>query len=319
VVTRTETPTNRAPAADPDRIPRLRDITFAEWRRIVVRAGRESLDDNIPMMASALAYSAFFAIPSALLVVLGVFTLVADQSTITSIVDRLTEIAPSQAATLFGDSLQRLSRRSSAGVTLTVVGLGLAFWSMTSAMNTVMTALNVAYDRKDGRGFVRRKLTALAMAVCVGAAALLAGVLLIMGPHLERWLGNALNARATVSLLWWIGQWPILVAALLVAFAVVLAIGPDTGQRRWRLFSPGAVVAVVVWLVVSAAFSVYTSRFGSYDKTWGSLSAVIVTLIWLWLAGLSLLFGGELNAETARTGAGTRTERSRGLPGGSGG
>jgi membrane protein len=174
---------------------------------------------------------------------------------------------------------------------------------MTSAMNTVMTALNVAYDRDDGRGFVRRKLTALAMAVCVGAAALLAGVLLIMGPHLQRWVGDALDARGTVSALWWVGQWPILVGALLLAFAIVLAIGPDTGQRRWRLLSPGAVVAVVAWLAVSAAFSVYTSRFGSYDKTWGSLSAVIVTLIWLWLAGLSLLFGGELNAETARCGA----------------
>jgi membrane protein len=287
---------------DPDRAPRLRDIPFAEWRGIVVRAARGSLDDNIPMMASALAYSAFFAIPSALLVVLGVFTLVADQSTIASIVDRLTTVAPPEAATLFGDSLQRISRQSSAGITLTVVGLCLAVWSMTSSMSTVMTALNVAYDQRDGRGFVRRKLTAFAMAICVGAAALLAGTLLIMGPHLQRWVGDALGARDTVSTLWRVGQWPILVGGFLVAFAVVLAIGPDTGQRRWRLLSPGAVVAVVAWLVVSAAFSVYTSRFGSYDKTWGSLSAVIVTLIWLWLAGLSLLFGGELNAETARSG-----------------
>ncbi len=292
---------------DDDPAPRLRDIPLVQWRSIVVRAVRGSLDDNVPMMASALAYSAFFAIPSALLVVLGVFTLVADESTIASMVDRLTAIAPPEAATLFGDSLQRLSQRPSAGLALTVVGLGLAVWSMTSAMNTVMTALNVAYERKDGRSFARRKLTALAMSLAVGAAALLAGVLLIMGPPLQRWLGSALDARRTVSTVWWIGQWPILVAALLLAFAVVLAIGPDTGQRRWRILSPGAVVAVVAWLAVSAAFSVYTSRFGSYDKTWGSLSAVIVTLIWLWLAGLSLLFGGELNAETARTGRTSET------------
>jgi membrane protein len=287
---------------------RLRDIPLTQWRAIVARAVRGSLDDNVPMMASALAYSAFFAIPSALLVVLGVFTLVADESTIASMVDRLTAIAPPEAATLFGNSLQHLSHRPSAGVTLTVVGLALAVWSMTSAMNTVMTALNVAYERKDERSFARRKLTALAMAVAVGTAALLAGVLLVMGPPLQRWLGGALDAHGTVSTVWWIGQWPILVAALLLAFAVVLAIGPDTGHRRWRIISPGAVVAVIVWLAVSAAFSVYTSRFGSYDKTWGSLSAVIVTLIWLWLAGLSLLFGGELNAETARTGTGATAE-----------
>lgn len=268
----------------------------------MTRAVRESLDDNVPMMASALAYSAFFAIPSALLLLLGVFTLVADEDTIANLVERLTAIAPSDAATLFGDSLQRLSERSSAGIMLTILGFGLAVWSMTSAMSTVMAALNVAYDRDDGRGFLRRRLTALAMAVCVGGAALLAGALLIMGPHLRAWLGSALDASSAVSIVWWIAQWPILVGAMLLAFAVVLYIAPDVEHRRWQLVTPGSVVAVVVWLVVSGAFSLYTAWFGSYDKTWGSLGAVIVTLTWLWLAGLSLLFGGELNAEAERSG-----------------
>ena len=279
---------------------RLRDITVGEWRDITVRAVRESLDDNVPMMASALAYSAFFAIPSALLLALGVFTLVADETTISHLVERLTVIAPSDAATLFGDSLKRLSERSFTGVTLTVIGLALAVWSMTSAMSTVISALNVAYDREGGRGFVRNRLVALVMAVFVGGAALLAGALLIMGPHLQAWLGSALDAPRTVELVWWLGQWPILVGAMLFAFAVVLYLAPDVEHRRWQLISPGSVVAVVVWLVVSGAFSFYTARFGTYDKTWGTLGAVIVTLIWLWLAGLSLLFGGELNAETER-------------------
>jgi membrane protein len=279
---------------------RLRDISLREWREIGVSAVKESLDDNVPMMASALAYSAFFAIPSALLLVLGVFTLVADDATITHLVDRLTAIAPSDAATLFGDSLRRLSERPSTGLTLTLVGLGLALWSASNAMGTVISALNVAYDREDSRGFVRSRLVALAMAVFVGAAALLAGGLLIMGPHLQAWLGSAVDARRTVEVLWWVGQWPILVGAFLFAFAVVLYMGPDVEHRRWQLVSPGSVVAVVVWLAVSGAFSFYTAHFGTYDKTWGTLGAVIVTLIWLWLAGLSLLFGGELNAETER-------------------
>jgi membrane protein len=294
-----------ASASQPARLPpapRLRDISIAGWRAIFARAARDSLDDNVPMMASALAYSAFFAIPSALLLVLGVFTLVADQSTIANLVDRLTAIAPSDAATLFGDSLARLSERPSAGVTLTVVGFALAFWSISSSMATVMAALNVAYDREDSRGFVRKRLTALAMGLCVGAAALLAGALLILGPHLRAWLGDALDARTTVSAIWWACQWPILVGAMLLAFAVVLYLAPDVEHRRWQLVTPGSVVAVVVWLVVSAAFSFYTARFGSYDKTWGTLGAVIVTLTWLWPAGISLLFGGELNAETERSG-----------------
>jgi membrane protein len=289
-------------SATPDRsgARRLRDISLAEWREISVSAVKESLDDNVPMMASALAYSAFFAIPAALLLLLGVFTLVADESTITHLVDRLTEIAPSDAADLFGNSLRHLSQRASTGITLTLVGLGLALWSATNAMGTVITALNVAYDRHDSRGFVRSRLVALAMAVFVGGAAMLAGGLLIMGPHLQAWLGSAVDARRTVELVGWIGQWPILVSAFLFAFAVVLYLGPDVEHRRWRLISPGAVVAVVVWLVVSGIFSFYTAHFGTYDKTWGTLGAVIVTLIWLWLAGLSLLFGGYLNAVRER-------------------
>ena len=279
---------------------RLRDLSLGEWREIAVSAVKESVDDNVPMMASALAYSAFFAIPSALLLLLGVFTLVADESTIAHLVARLTEIAPSDAADLFGNSLRHLSQRSSTGLTLALVGLGLALWSASNAMSTVISALNVAYDREDSRGFVRSRLVAVVMAVFVGAAALHAGTLLVMGPHLQAWLGSTLDARRPVELAWWIGQWPILIAGLLFAFAVVLYLGPDVEHRRWQLISPGSVVAVVVWLVVSSAFSFYTAHFGTYDKTWGTLGAVIVTLIWLWLAGLSLLFGGELNAETER-------------------
>jgi membrane protein len=279
----------------------LRDLSFADWRAVFVRAGRESLDDNVPMMASALAYSAFFAIPSVLLLVLGVFTLVADTGTITDIVDKLTAIAPQEVAKLFGESLQRLSDRPSAGILLTLVGLVLALWSLSSAMSTVITALNVAYDREDRRGFVRNRLTALGLGLAAGTAVLLAGTLLVLGPHLESWLGGALGQRTAVAFAWWIGQWPILIAALLVAFALVLYVGPDVDHPRWQLVSPGSVVAVVVWLVVSGAFSLYTTWFGSYDKTWGTIGAVIVTMTWLWLGGLALLFGGELNAETERS------------------
>jgi membrane protein len=281
--------------------PGLRDLSFADWRAVVVRAGKETMDDNVPMMASALAYSAFFAIPSVLLLVLGVFTLVADKSTIDEIVDKLTTVAPQEVADLFGQSLQRLSERPSAGILLTVAGLVLALWSLSSAMSTVITALNIAYDREDRRGFVRKRLIALGLGIAVGAAVLLAGTLLVMGPHLQSWLGEALDAQTAVAFLWWIGQWPILVVALLVAFALVLYFGPDAEHPRWQIITPGSVVAVVVWLVVSAAFSLYTAWFGSYDKTWGTIGAVIVTMTWLWLGGMALLFGGELNAETERS------------------
>jgi membrane protein len=241
-------------------------------------------------------------------VVLGLFTLVADRGTVASLVDRLTEVAPSEAASLLGNSLDRMTERPATGLFVTALGLVLAVWSMTSAMTSCMTALNLAYEREDRRGFVRKRLTALVLSLCVGAAALLTAVLLVLGPQLERWLGTALDAERLAAWAWWAGQWPILVAGLLAAFSAVMYLGPDLDHRRWRVVTPGAVVAATGWLLVSGGFALYTASFGSYEKTWGSLTAVIVTLTWLWLGGLALLFGGELNAEVERS------RRSRATP-----
>jgi membrane protein len=271
--------------------PALRD-----WPGIFRRAVRESLDDDLPLIASALAYSSFFVIPSALLLALGVFSLLSGPDTIRELMDRLDEVIPAEAAELLGDSLTQLERQQAAGLSITLLGLVLALWASTSAMTTYMAALNRAYHLEDRRGFVRKRLIALVMVVAIGLAVGLVAVLLIFGPHVERWLGGVLGLETAVSWVWWTVQWPVLVLGLLTAFSVLYALAPDQ-KRRLTLVTPGAVVAVIAWLAVSGAFAVYTSLFGSYNKAWGSLSAVIVTLTWLWLSSIALLFGGEVNAE----------------------
>src|SRR5581483_8033991 len=253
------------------------------------------------MIASALAYSSFLAIPSALLVAVGLFTLVAGPDTITTVVDHLGNVMPGQATDLLLGSLKRLDQQPSTGILITALGFVLAVWATTGAMTSFMTALNLAYDRKDGRPFVKKRLIALAMAAAIGVAFLLVAVFLLFGPQIEKHLGNALGIESVLSYIWWAAQWPIVIGGLLAAFGVLLWLGPDVEQRRWRFVTPGSVVAAVIWLVVSAAFAVYTSKFGSYNKTWGSLSAVIVMLTWLWLTSLALLFGAELNAEVERS------------------
>lgn len=271
------------------------------WIAIGRRAVSRSLDDNLPMIASALAYSSFFAIPATLLLVLGLFTLVSDAETIRDFMDRLNAFMPAEATQLLGDSLARLEEQPSAGILITLLGFVLALWASTSAMTTCMAALNIAYDRKDTRSFVRKRVIALAMVAALGAAVALVAFLLILGPYAQRGVGNLLGIETVLSWAWWVVQWPLLVAGLLAAFAVLYHLGPDVKHRHWRFVTPGSVVAVVVWVLVSAAFAVYTGLFESYNKTWGSLSAVIVTLTWLWLTGLALLFGGEVNAEVERS------------------
>jgi membrane protein len=281
---------------------RLRDISRREWRTIFVSAFKSFLADHGTMLASALAYSTFFSIPSVLLVTVGVFTLVAGPETISSLMTHFSQVMPKEATSLLGGSLHRLDEHPSSGVTLTIVGVVLALWSTTGAMTTYMTALDLAYERKDTRSFPRRRLVALELVAVIGLAFLLVAVLLIFGPELERVVAShSGGASGAVSWIWWIAEWPILIAGLVVAFSVLLDFAPEHGHLRLGgLLTPGALFAVVVWLVASAAFAYYTSRFSSYNKTWGSLAAVIVLLTWIWLAGAALLFGAELNAAVER-------------------
>ena len=281
--------------------PRLRDFTLRDWLAIFTRAAKESLHDNIPMIASALAYSSFFAIPSALLLAVGLFALLSGPDTVRDLMDRLDQVLPAEATELLRESLTQLEQQPSAGIVLTLVGFVLALWASTSAMTTYMAALNTAYDREDGRGFVRKRVVALTMVLAIAAAVGLVAVLLVFGPFVEAWLGELLGLEGVFTWIWWVAQWPVLIAGLLCAFAVLHYFGPDVQHRRWVFITPGAVVAVVAWIAVSGLFAVYTSLFDSFNKTWGSLSAVIVTLTWLWLTGLALLFGGEVNAEVERT------------------
>jgi membrane protein len=275
-------------------------LSARDWLEVLKRAGKSSLDDDLPMIASAVAYGSFFAIPSVLLVAVSLFSLFSGPDTVAQLMDRLGAVMPAQATQLLGDSLRQLSQHDSANVALAALGLVLAVWSVTSAMTTYMTALNRAYGVDDGRGFARKRLVALGMAVVIAFAGLLVGVLLIFGPHVERWLGDALGLEGVFSWAWWIVQWPILAAGLLAAFATLLHFSPDVDHPRWQLVTPGSLITLVAWIASSGAFALYTSSFGSYNKTWGSLSAVIVTLTWLWLSALALLFGGEVNAEVER-------------------
>jgi membrane protein len=286
---------------EPDEVE-LEALAPRDYVDVTKRAGKAMLDHNMLMFASALAYASFFAIPSVLLVVVGLFTLIAGSQTITSLIQSFGHVMPAQATQLLGGSLHRLDNRPATTVVMSAVGIVLAVWSTTGAMTGYMTALNVAYECNDTRSFLQKRRIALAMAGCIAFAFLLVATLLMFGPQVERLIGSTVGAPTLVAYLWWALQWPILVFGLLAAFTAMLYLGPDLASkdRRWHLITPGAAVAALVWLAVSGLFAVYTANFGSYDKSWGSLSAVIVMLTWLWLSALALLFGAEIDAQIER-------------------
>jgi len=298
--------------------PGLRNLSFRDWREIFVRAFKGFLDDNGTMLASALAYSTFFAIPSVLLVVVGVFTLLVGPGTISALMAHFSQVMPGQAASLLGGSLHRLDQHPATGIAMTIVGFVLAVWSTTGAMTSYMTAINLAYERKDRRAFVRKRLVAVELVGVIGLAFVLVAVLLIFGPPLEQLVASHAGAASgAIGWIWWIAEWPILLGGLMFAFSTLLYLGPDVAHPRWHFVTPGSLFATAVWLAASGGFAFYTSSFGSYNKTWGTLAAVIVMLTWLWLAAIALLLGAELNAEAERRReqlAGRPVERELQLP-----
>jgi membrane protein len=302
-----EAPLEDAPEPQPEHgEPRLRDpgptdLSKRDYIAILKRALKEANRDHITNLAAALAYYAFLAIPSTLLIAAGVFSLVAGPHAVTTIVDKLGTIVPGQAQTLLRGSLQNMTKHQATGVTVAGIGGALALWSLGGAMQNLMWALNIAYDRDETRGFVKRRLTAFVMVLFALLGFALAFGVLVLGPHLSTWIGNAIGAKTVVEIVWWVAEWPLLVGGLLVSFAGILYLGPNVKHPRWRFLSFGSVLAVVIWLLASGAFAFYVSKFGSYNKAWGTLSAVVVMLTWLWLSGLALLLGAEVNAEAERS------------------
>ena len=281
------------------KVERLRDLRLRHWIEIGVAAGRSALADHMTLLASALSYSSFFAIPSLLLLAIGVFTLVGSTATIDSLIAALHGAVPAEALDLLGDSLRQIDQRAHTSVLLIVVGSLLALWSLTGAMSAFMTAIELAYARRDPRSFLRRRLVALELVAFFLSALVLVGGLLVFGPTLSAWVGRKTDAQSLVSWIWWAAEWPLLIGALLAILTAMLWLAPAK-RPSWQVLLPGALLATVIWIVSSGGFAFFTATYGTYNKTWGSLSAVIVTLVWLWLTSLALLLGAELNAAAAR-------------------
>jgi membrane protein len=281
--------------------PGIRDLSSRDWRAVLVRAVKETRQDGVTDTAAALAYYAFLAIPAALLVSLGVFSVLAGPDTIERLLDELGKIVPAETIDLLRESLTRAIENRSGGLALIVLGFLLALWTATGAMNALMRGLNAVYHRDETRGFIRQRLTALGMLACLLLAFALSFGLLVLGPVISDWLGGLLDLEGVFGWIWWTLQWPLLVGGLLFAFAGVLYFGPNFAHPRWRFITPGSVVAVAIWIAASGLFAIYVSLFGSYNKAWGSLAAVIIMLTWLWLSALALLLGAEVNAEAERS------------------
>ena len=276
------------------------DLTKPSWRYVARRTFREFSTDQCTDLAAALTYYAVLALFPAVIAVLSLIGLVGQgDSTINAILDILRQIGMSGVASNVEPLLHELSASRGNGLAL-IIGLLTALWSASGYVNAFGRGLNRVYGFAEGRPVWKlRPIMLLVTIITVVMAALVLIGLVVTGPAAQA-VGDQIGLGSTAVLIWDIAKWPVMLVMVMLIVALLYWATPNVKQPKFRWVSIGAGVAIVVWILASAAFALYVAGFSSYSRTYGSLAGVIVFLLWLWITNLALLFGAELDAELER-------------------
>ena len=270
-------------------------IPAAGWKQILKRAWAEQKEDNIGLIAAGVAYYAFTALFPALIAAVTLYGLVADPADVAEQAESLTDALPADAASLITTQLTSVANgpSSALGIGL-VVSVLAALFSASGGVGNLIKAINIAYDEEETRKFF--KLRGLALLLTLGAVlfVVVAVGLIAVLPVLLDNIGLGSVGTVLALVLRWVG----LVAFMMVALAILYRYAPDRDAPRFSWVGLGAVVATILWIIGSAAFSIYVSNFGSYGKTYGALAGVVVLLLWFYLTSFIVLLGAEINSES---------------------
>ena len=297
-----QTQTQTRPGAD---AARPTEVPARGWKQVALRVKDELKRDNVPLLGAGVAFYAIIAIVPALVAFMSIYGLFATPADAEQHVTELLAAAPSEVRELVREQLTNVVSEDDAGLGISAaIGFLIAIWSASSGMKHLISAINSAYDEEETRKFFALRGTAVLLTIAgVIGLAIAIGVITVLPRMLEdSGLGGA--GQLAVSIL----RWPLLGLGLLVALAVLYRYAPDRDNPRWAWVAPGSVAAVIGWLVASILFSVYTSNFGSYGETYGSLGAVVVLMLWLMISATMIVIGAELNAEAEHQTAEDSTE-----------
>ncbi|RHA44438.1 YihY/virulence factor BrkB family protein [Cellulomonas rhizosphaerae] len=298
-----DTSTAKADAPDPED-PRKPDspgdLEKRSWLYVVRKTLREFSKDQCTDLAAALTYYAVLAIAPALLAIVSIFGLVGDPQKMVDNVTKIVEdVGGKSAADSVAPVLDRLTQAPSAGIAL-VIGVVLALWSASGYVAAFSRGLNRVYEVDEGRPIWKLRPVLLLVTLVLVVIAVVIVAMVVLSGGVASSVGQTIGLSDAFVTVWNIAKWPVILVLVIAAVAILYHSTPNVKQPKFRWISLGAVVAIVVWVLASAAFAFYVATFSSYDKTYGSLAGVIVLLLWLWLTNLALLFGAELDAEVER-------------------
>ena len=267
------------------------------WRELAKRVWTESQNDNVFGRAAELSYYFLLALFPFLIFLTSIIGIVLGSGTGTrhTFFQYLARIMPPSAFQLIDNTMYEVSEASGGGKLS--FGILAALWAASNGLGAITESLNTAYDLKETRPWWKQRLTAIGLTVALSILIIGALILVVAGGRIAEWLAAHYGFGPVFPLSWRIIQWPVVLACMTFAFALIYYLAPDFREQSWQWLTPGSVIGVVLWLLVSLAFRIYLHYFNSYSATYGSLGAVIILMLWLYLTGAAVLIGGEVNSE----------------------
>lgn len=276
-------------AATPTQIP------AQGWKEIALRTWKEGGKDNIGIVAAGVAFYAFLALVPLLGAIVLTYGLFVEPATVLRHAGSITSMVPGEAGTLISEQLINVVQTSGGkkGLGL-LIALAIAIWGARNAASSIITALNIAYEEEEKRGFVKVTLLAIGMTVGAVVLALLAGGAMAVLGYIQHLFPDMGPIGAVF---WRVVTYLLLGAAAAAAVATLFRYGPSREKAKWTWLTPGSILFAAVWILLTLGFGFYVSNFGNYGATYGSLSAIVVLLTWLYFSSYALLFAAELNSE----------------------
>lgn len=261
------------------------------------RVWNAAIDDNLLGRASELAYNFIFSIFPLLLFVLALFGLFAGHAVQLRdhLMFYLARGLPPAAFEVVSHTIEEITKGSSGGKL--TFGIVLTLWAAAGGMTSMISTLNDVYGVREARSWWKVRAIAVALTVAVSMLVLLALAVVLLGGVAASWAGSRLYLGIVVKISWMILQWPLALLFIVIAFSLIYYFAPDLKEQHWYWITPGSLCGVLLWLAVSFGFRAYVHFFNTYNKTYGSLGAVIILLIWFYVTGLAFLSGGEINAQ----------------------
>jgi membrane protein len=267
------------------------------WRELAKRVWSEVQKDNVFGRAAELSYYFLLALFPFLIFLTSIIGVVLGSGTGTrhALFQYLARIMPPSAFQLIDNTMYEVSESSGSGKIS--FGILAALWAASNGLGAITESLNTAYDLKETRPWWKQRLTSIGLTVALSILIIGALILVVAGGHIAEWLAAHYGLGPVFPTGWKIIQWPVVLACMTFAFALIYYLAPDFREQAWQWLTPGAVIGVVLWLLVSLGFRVYLHYFNSYNATYGSLGAVIILMLWLYFTGAAVLIGGEVNSE----------------------